>query len=596
MKRILPFVLAVAMMAISCTKEKGNNEEPYNPDGSPITQAQALEIVKEDIEEYELVYVTKSIVKKGTSFKPSLSVSRMVEVRHDSWIVMIDSDPGAGGGQKWLYIYVDAYTGNADDDSWEWGLPKKEEIDFECVKNDLGKYVLSDKQGFRAVSLMQTKTATSVSNNWAVIISGGANTEFNYERYWNDCSAVYKCLRNVYNYRRDRIFVIMSDGKSESLDQHHLISGGYTSSPQDLDGDGTDDINYSATKSNISQVFDYLASHVSSDEQVLIFVTDHGARENGKSYIWLWNDITMSADDFAKEVKKIPSASRKHVVMGQCYSGGFVSPLMSACSNISIATAASADQESHAMLSLEYDAFLYHWISAAAGRTPNGTKVNADLNGYDGVSAEEMFRYAQNNNGLWTDTPQYSSSPSPMGEKYGLSGEEFGYPIFIAKSRHLTSNAEGYIFELSNLPRTYTTEWSSNKNSVYFRQNTQSSVRVFKDTEEAMAEDQVKVDLTTSFKTYSFKSDIYLWESGINFTETLIGGSLSGGSFFLPFNCSDVRSYEWMIDGVEHEVVNNGAHFIDFMLTGEVPEEYAVSVSFENPLGGGTTIVRRFYQ
>lgn len=595
MKRILSFVLAAAMMAISCTKEKENNGGPYNPDGSPITQAQALEIVKEDIDEYDLVYVTKSIVKKGTSFKPSLSVSRMVEVRHDSWIVMIDSDPRANGGQKWLYIYVDAYTGNADDYSWEWGLPNKEKIDFECVKNDQGKYALSDKQSFYSASLMKTKAATSESNNWAVIISGGANIEFNYERYWNDCSEAYKCLRNVYNYRRDRILVLMSDGKSSGFDRH-MMDGTYMSSPQDLDGDGTDDINYSATKSNISQVFDYLASHVSSDEQVLIFVTDHGAREDGKSYIWLWNDITMSADDFAKEVKKIPSASRKHVVMGQCYSGGFVSPLMSACSNISIATAASADQESHAMLSLEYDAFLYHWISAAAGRTPNGTIVNADLNGYDGVSTEEMFRYAQNNNGLWSDTPQYASSPSPMGEKYGLSGEEFGYPVFTAESRHLTSNAEGYLFELSNLPRTYTTAWSSNKNSVYFRQNTQSSVRAFKNTEDAMAEDQVKVDLTTSFKTYSFKSDIYLWESGINFTETLIGGSLSGGTFSLPFNCSDVASYEWMIDGVEYEAINSSAHFIDFVLTGEVPEEYAVSVSFENPLGSGTTIVRRFYQ
>ena len=596
MKRILSFVLAVAMMAISCTKEKENNGGPYNPDGSPITQAQALEIVKEDIDEYDLVFISKSIVDKGTRIDTFGEHNSSVPC--ESWVVIIDTDPWAGGGQKWLYIYVEAYTGNSDKDSWEWGWP--EGFEYVCVKNNLSELtktlhlMSSDRPSLQGLQL--TKSTSQPSNNWAVIISGGRNLSYNYERYWNDCSAVYKCLRDVYNYRRDRIFVIMSDGKSESLDQHHLISGGYTSSPQDLDGDGTDDINYSATKSNISQVFDYLASHVSSDEQVLIFVTDHGAREDGKSYIWLWNDITMSADDFAKEVKKIPSASRKHVVMGQCYSGGFVSPLMSACSNISIATAASADQESHAMLSLEYDAFLYHWISAAAGRTPNGTIVNADLNGYDGVSTEEMFRYAQNNNGLWSDTPQYASSPSPMGEKYGLSGEEFGYPVFTAESRHLTSNAEGYLFELSNLPRTYTTAWSSNKNSVYFRQNTQSSVRAFKNTEDAMAEDQVKVDLTTSFKTYSFKSDIYLWESGINFTETLIGGSLSGGTFSLPFNCSDVASYEWMIDGVEYEAINSSAHFIDFVLTGEVPEEYAVSVSFENPLGSGTTIVRRFYQ
>ena len=595
MKRILTFVLAVAMVAISCTKEKENNEGPYNPDGSPITQAQALEIVKEDIDQYELVYVTTAIAKKNMILDIPMDGSRVVKVPCDSWIVAIDSDPWANGGQKWLYIYVDAYTGNADKESWEWGMPWQEGIEFICVKNTvLGSTETEMDIPFNSYSYGKKlmESGDNMSDNWAVIISGGANPILNYERYWNNCSAMYKCLRNVYNYRRDRIFVLMSDGVSSESDRH-LNIGWYESSPLDLDGDGNDDINYSATKANISTVFNYLRDHVNADEQALVFVTDHGSRQNDESYITLWGGSEISASEFTNEVKKINASSRKHVVLGQCFSGGFVGPLKSACSNISIATAASADQESHAMLGQRYDEFLYHWISAAAGKTPDGSIVNADLNGYDGVSAEEIFRYSQNKDEK-DETSQYASSPGSMGEKYGLSGEEFGYPVFTAGARHLTSNAEGYLFELSNLPRTYTTAWSSNKNSVYFRQNTQSSVRAFKDTDEAMAEDQVKVDLTTSFKTYSFKSDVYLWESGINFTETLIGGSLSEGSFFLPFNCPDVTSYEWMIDGAEYEVVNSGAHFIDFVLTGEVPEEYAVSVSFVNPLGSNTTIVRRF--
>ena len=133
MKKILTFVLAAIMMAISCTKE--NNEEPYNPDGSPITQAQALEIVKEDIDQYELVYVTTAIAKKNMILDIPMDGSRVVKVPCDSWIVAIDSDPWANGGQKWLYIYVDAYTGNADKESWEWGMPWQEGIEFICVKN-----------------------------------------------------------------------------------------------------------------------------------------------------------------------------------------------------------------------------------------------------------------------------------------------------------------------------------------------------------------------------------------------------------------------------------------------------------------------------
>ncbi len=587
MKRILPFVFAAIMMAISCTKE--NNDEPYNPDGSPITQAQALEIVKEDIDEYDFVCVSKSIVKKGTKFRSWDGHEGTVPRK--SWVVIINTKPLANSGQCWLYIYIDSYTGNADMDSWEWGEPDSFECDL--VKCEMGSSSKEESMAFLPrVPIANASVSNSSSDNWAVIISGGARPEINWERYWNNCSAMYKCLRNVYNYRRDRIFVLMSDGVSSDPDRR-LNNGWYESSPQDLDGDGNDDINYSATKANISTVFNYLRDHVAVDEQVLVFVTDHGSRHDDESYITLWGGSEISASEFANEVKKINDSSRKHVVLGQCYSGGFIGPL-SSCWNVSVATACAYNQASSARSGSMYDEFLYHWISAAAGRTPGGAVVNADLNGYDGVSAEEIFRYSQNKDEK-DEASQYASSPGPMGEKYGLSGEEFGYPVFTAGARHLTSDAEGYPFELSNLPRAYTTVWSSNKNSVYFRQDTPSSVRAFKDTDDAMAENQVKVDLTTSFKTYSFKSDIYLWESGINFTETLIGGSLSGGSFFLPFNCSDVTSYEWMIDGVEYEVINSGAHFIDFVLTGEVPEEYAVSVSFENPLGSGTTIVRRFY-
>ncbi len=589
MKRITFVILAAAMIVLlSCTKE--SKEEPYNPDGSPITQAQALEIVKEDIDEYDVVYVSKSIVKKGTKFTSYSHHDGIVPC--DAWMVVINTEPRANSGAYWLYIYIDPYTGKADKDSWEWGMP--EGIDCDVVKYNLVKQAKSKTSSLTCAHVVvKSMSSVNVSNNWAVIISGGANLDSNYERYWNNCSAIYKSLRQVYNYRKDRIFVLMSDGTSQNLDRI-MNDGTYMSSPLDLDDDGANDVNYSATKSNISTVFNYLRDHVSQSEQVLVFVTDHGSRYNNESYITLWNGSEISAVEFANEISKVNKTSRKHVVLGQCYSGGFVGPL-SSCHNISIATASSAEQKSWANSDLLYDEFLYHWISAAAGKTPDGAIVNADLNGYDGVSAEEIFRYSQDKDEK-DEIPQYASSPSPMGEKYGLSGEEFGYPVFTAESRHLTSNAEGYLFELSNLPRTYTTAWSSNKKSVYFRQNTQSSVRAFKNTEDAMAEDQVKVDLTTSFKTYSFKSDIYLWESGINFTETLIGGSLSGGTFSLPFNCSDVTSYEWMIDGVEYEAINSSAHFIDFVLTGEAPEEYAVSVSFENPLGSGTTIVRRFYQ
>lgn len=592
MKRILPFVFAAIMMAISCTKE--NNDEPYNPDGSPITQAQALEIVKEEIDEYDMVYVTSAIARKNMVLDIPMDGSRVVKVPCDSWIVAIDSDPLANGGQKWLYIYVDAYTGNADKESWEWGMPWQEGIEFICVKNTFAGITKSEmKISCNSYSYSLMESGDSMSNNWAVIISGGANPILNHERYWNNCSAMYKCLRNVYNYRRDRIFVLMSDGVSSDPDRH-LNNGWYESSPQDLDGDGNDDINYSATKANISTVFNYLRDHVAVDEQVLVFVTDHGSRHDDESYITLWGGSEISASEFANEVKKINDSSRKHVVLGQCYSGGFIGPL-SSCWNVSVATACAYNQASSARSGSMYDEFLYHWISAAAGRTPGGTVVNADLNGYDGVSAEEIFRYSQDKDEK-DETPRYASSPGPMGEKYGLSGEEFGYPVFSNPPLHMTSG-EDYTASLSNLPASCTIDWTTMRDgNISFDRVSPSSVRVRKVSGSPMADDYVKAEVSTSFKTYSFRQDVYLWESGIHHTDGLIEGSLTSGTFSLPFGCPDVSSYEWMIDGAEYEVIDASTHIMNFVASGEIPEEYAVSVSFVNPLGSNTTIVRRFYQ
>lgn len=175
---------AVALFAIiltsSCSKE--NKKSFYNNDGTPITQEQALKIAKKEIDKYDVVYISQSILEKGKTFVASLSFGKESIVPYDSWILMIDSDPLANGGQKWLYIYIDAYYGTMDTVSWEWGLPIS--FNFDSVKYVMDSYSID---GYDYISPgTATKTAIPVSKNWAVIISGGATPYSNYERYWND--------------------------------------------------------------------------------------------------------------------------------------------------------------------------------------------------------------------------------------------------------------------------------------------------------------------------------------------------------------------------------------------------------------------------
>ena len=588
-KAVLICISALVALLFSCKKEDGF----YNDDGSPITMEQALEIVGDEVDFYDWVEISTEIIKKGTKFTNYLDTTQSTySVPYDSWIVMIDTNPQANSGRFWLYIYVNAYSGRAAKTSWQWSIP----VEFGCktVKSNIGADPLSPNDIFPSLghSVSTRSENTSISNNWAVIISGGMSPSLNRERYWNDCSAIYKCLRQVYNYQRGRIIVLMSDGTSSGLDRH-MNGGTYTSSPQDLDGDGVNDINYAATKANITAVFNQLRNNVAANEQVFVFVTDHGARINDESYINLWNNTTISATEFAAEVSKINSSSRKHVVMGQCYSGGFINKLFATCPNISVAAACSESQLSYAREGNLYDEYLYHWISAAAGTTPDTeVSVNAESNGYDGISIQEIGKYADDQD-ILSETNQYESDPDLMSKKYGLSGEEFGYPV-LSGSMNLSSSSSGQRFEIAELPDTYTLLWQSSSN-VSLPTTTQSYAIATHSADEAMELGWVKATLITPVETHYLNKEVYLWKPGINFTQTLITGSLQGGTFSLPYSSPEQTNYVWSIDYVEESAISNGYPVVEFTpYAGETPDGYYVSVEFTNPLGEGMTIVRHF--
>ena len=142
----------------------------------------------------------------------------------------------------------------------------------------------------------------------------------NWVRYWNDCSAMYKSLIDVYNYEKNKIFVIMADGTGNNYNSGTDLNPIYIPQCLDLDNDGTNDIQYAATKSNIAMVFDTLKRRVTSNDNVVVFVTDHG--DQG-SKIALWNSVLMTKSEFESEINKIEHAKTVNLLMLQCYSGGY---------------------------------------------------------------------------------------------------------------------------------------------------------------------------------------------------------------------------------------------------------------------------------
>lgn len=230
----------------------------------------------------------------------------------------------------------------------------------------------------------------------------------------------------------------------------NIVTGPLESSPLDYDGDGQPEQNiYSATKNSVQSVFSTLGQLVGTDDDVFIFVTDHGERENNISYITLWNNARLSPAEFNNELQKLHnSGGRINIMMGQCFSGGFIDSINQ--TNISITTSVSADEAAKARTDLQYSEYLYYWLSAMNGsKIDDGTPVEADTDDLVGVSFYEAYQSAKKADQKG-DHPLYKSIPSSTGVICTLGYDQFVRPIIIGADK--ISSQHGASYSIQNLP------------------------------------------------------------------------------------------------------------------------------------------------
>ena len=103
-----------------------------------------------------------------------------------------------------------------------------------------------------------------------------------------------------------------------------MNNGEYDSTPLDLDGDGTPDINSSATRSSVISSFQRYAELLTQEDDLRIFITSHGGQINSETYTFaLWNDIAgMTSDELANLLNNI-NARCINIILTTCRSGGF---------------------------------------------------------------------------------------------------------------------------------------------------------------------------------------------------------------------------------------------------------------------------------
>jgi hypothetical protein len=267
---------------------------------------------------------------------------------------------------------------------------------------------------------------------YAVLIAGGADPQNNHLRYWNDLRTMYAILR-ASGYDAANIYVLYADGAGR---------------------DASMPVNYSATRANISTVFNLLASKMTMLDKLYIMTNDHGGGiqtetiagfgpgvfegvndSNGDETDEIYSEATyhidmsgdgdtndafkvdevldlwyetITDDQFAAEINKIQNYGTMIIQMKQCFCGGFVADLTRP--NRIIMASASPTQPSWGRSMGVYGEFTYWYFAALTGSRPDGSgAVNADTGGDGKISILEAYNFARSHDAQ-PETPFYEDN------------------------------------------------------------------------------------------------------------------------------------------------------------------------------------------
>ena len=270
---------------------------------------------------------------------------------------------------------------------------------------------------------------------YALLLSGGANAVNAHSRYWNDLKFMYNTLRSQYNFSDENIVVVYKDGTAEDNDMV---------------------VDYTADSAGVRDAIKYLQNKMKSTDLLVLFITNHGGgfmmeEVNGRNVggrvddsgdetdeavfeehlntdlnadgdrvdqvsfderIYLYNDTQDLWDDQLAHYLNLLKYNKMLIVLEQCFSGGFLADLRG--TKRVIVSASSEYEFSWGGGPGNHDIFSYHFTSALAGQTHDGTAVNADTDNNGKVSVLEAFNYAVQNDTA-AENPFYEDSNDGRG-------------------------------------------------------------------------------------------------------------------------------------------------------------------------------------
>jgi hypothetical protein len=287
----------------------------------------------------------------------------------------------------------------------------------------------------------------------ALILATGDMPSTNYSRFMKDANYLYGVLDQKYGICPYNIYLL-----SGSENFHGLAVDSYTNEYVSQYGlfnnmiygisYGTDEGGGYATYENVKRVLHNIAQDDSMvDKHFLFFYSGHGDTIGGYSLSLPsetlnvtqcnpqgYQTIPLYASELNDLLDSIPCRAMT-VVLGQCFSGGFVDSI--AAPNRVVLAACQPDEVSFSDYYGQYNVFLRNWTDAVNENDSIGL-INSDVDSNGRVTIKESFDYAQskeivnNYDGeLYEEHPMYSSVHAALGEDLAINLLPDSVDLFI---------------------------------------------------------------------------------------------------------------------------------------------------------------------
>ena len=290
-----------------------------------------------------------------------------------------------------------------------------------------------DTRTRRANWEIQTRSKLNVLSDhrgerYAILFSGHSNN-----RHVNDIEFLYRTLIDMYGFNPANIHVLNYDGTVN----YNLFPKPVKNWP----GDNTAYrmvVNGQGTREAFQATLATLASRIRPEDLLFIHTNDHGAGpgDGVNDYCLCTYDannwVAYYVNDFVSDLSILPGFDVLIVMMEQCRSGGFITPIINSTPARLTHVATAVQASDYSLGGANFDPFAEDWIASIAGQYPDGSglaqAVDTDNDGR--ISVAEAFAYADavHHPG---DTPTFAENPSGAGTwafKEGENMELYFYP------------------------------------------------------------------------------------------------------------------------------------------------------------------------